>query len=311
MAELFLLLTAAIEAGTPLLLAVVGEILTEKAGNLNLGVEGLMTMGAMMGFLVSYATGNPLLGLLAAAGAGMLGSLLFAVLTVTLRANQVVTGLALTTLGVGLSGFVGTRLIGTRLPVSVTSWFRPVKIPLLADIPYIGPALFEHNFFVYGAILVSILAGIYIGKTKFGLNLRAVGENPASADASGISINLYKYVNIMMGGMLCGLGGAYLSMVRIPTWQDNVTAGRGWIAVALVIVAGWSPYKAIPAVIFFGVMDILGLYLQKYNLPISQYIINMAPYIATIAALVIISMGKSRKNAAPGSLSLPYFREDR
>lgn len=311
MLDIIFLLAAAIEAATPLLLAVLGETITEKSGHLNLGVEGLMLMGAVSGFYVCFVSQDVALALLAAAIAGIIGSLIYAVLTVTLRANQVVTGLALTIFGTGFSSFLGSGLIGKVLPDNIRLMFKPLNIWVLSDIPIIGQILFRHNFLVYAAIILAVLVGIYIYKTKYGLNLRAVGENPASADASGIKVTLYKYVHILLGGALCALGGAYLSVVRIPAWQDNVTAGRGWIAVALVIVAGWNPYKAIGAVILFGALDIMGLYLQKFNIPVSQYLINMLPYAVTILALVLISSRKSRENNAPAALGMAYFREDR
>lgn len=311
MTGLILFLAAAIQAGTPLLFATLGEIITEKSGNLNLGVEGMMLMGAVVGFSVGLNTANPYLALIAAMVAGAGGALIYAFLTVTLRANQVVSGLSLTIFGTGFSSFMGQKLIGQAVPEVLKNFFKPVEIPLLGKIPFIGQIFFAHDIFVYLGYFTAVILGIYLYKTKVGLNVRAVGENPGAADAAGISVNLYKYLHILLGGALCGLGGAYLSLVYVPAWQDNVTAGRGWIAVALVIFATWSPYKALMGSYVFGGLDIIGFRLQKYNIKISQYLIDMLPYLVTIIVLVIISMKKSKENAPPSGLGNAYFREDR
>lgn len=311
--DMVALLSSAVVAGTPLLLATLGEILTEKAGNLNLGVEGMMLLGAVAGFLVSFNTGNPLLALIGAMAAGVLGALIYGFLTVSLRANQVVTGLALSIFGGGVSSLLGKSVIGEALSENIRNFFSPKKIPLLGDIPFVGKIFFNQDYFVYISYIIAIICGIYLYNTKFGLKLRAVGENPAAADASSINVKLYKYVHILIGGALCGLGGAYLSMVYVPAWQEGVTAGRGWIAVALVIFAAWNPYKAIFGSYLFGALAILGfridgLYISKF---LSKYFLDMLPYIVTIIVLVFTSASKSRKNAPPKSLSLPYYREER
>ena len=304
-------LSAAIQAGTPLLFATLGEIITEKSGNLNLGVEGMMLIGAVAGFKVGLVSSSPLLAIIGAVVAGALSALIFAFLTVTLRANQVVSGLSLTILGTGISSFIGQSLIGTVVPQGVGKFFKAVELPLISQIPLIGDVLFKQNMFVYMGYVCAIAIGVYMYRTRKGLNLRMVGENPAAADASGINVTLYKYVHILAGGSLCALGGAYLSLVYVPAWQENVTAGRGWIAVALVIFSMWNPYKAMASAYFFGGLDIIGFRIQKYNLPISQYVIDMLPYIATILVLVVVSAKKSKENMAPESLGVSYFREDR
>lgn len=306
-----LFLAAVIQAGTPLLFATLGEIITEKAGNLNLGVEGMMLLGAVVGFQVGFVTSNPGLALLGAMVAGAVGGLIYAFLTVTLRANQVVTGLSLTIFGTGVSGFMGQKLAGKALPAGMKAAFAPVKLPGLGDIPYIGEILFHRDILVYIAYIAVIASGIYLYKTRKGLNLRTVGENPAAADAAGINVPLYKYVNILLGGALCGLGGAYLSLVYVPAWKENITAGRGWIAVALVIFATWNPYKAILGAYFFGGLDILGFRLQKYDIKVSQYLIDMLPYVVTLLVLIVTSMKKSKENSPPKALGNSYFREDR
>jgi simple sugar transport system permease protein len=254
--------SAAIVAGTPLLFATLGEIITEKSGNLNLGVEGMMLMGAVMGFMVGLKTNSPFLALLAAAVAGGAGALIYAFLTVTLRANQVVSGLTLTIFGTGFSGFIGKSLVGEIMTPGIRSFFAPVKVPLLSKIPVVGPVLFNQDLFVYLGYILAVILGIYMYKTSWGLNLTAVGENPAAADVASISVSMYKYIHILTGGALCGLGGAYLSLVYVPAWQENITSGRGWIAVALVIFATWNPYKALFGSYLFGGLDIIGFRIQ-------------------------------------------------
>ncbi|MCM8711800.1 ABC transporter permease [Clostridium sp. SYSU_GA19001] len=307
--DLGLFLHAAIVAGTPLLLATLGEILTEKAGHLNLGVEGMMLIGAVLGFLIGHNTGNPFAALIAAMAAGAFGALIYAVLTVSLRANQVVTGLTLTIFGSGLSSLLGQKVVGQSLPESIKNFFMPIKLPLLGDIPFFGEVIFKQDLFIYLSYIIVIVVGLYMYKTNAGLNLKAVGENPAAADAVSINVNLYKYVNILLGGALAGLGGAYLSLVHVPTWQENITAGRGWIAVALVIFAAWNPYKAILGSYLFGGLDIIGFRIE--NSFISPYFLGMLPYLVTIVILVVLSVRKSKKNSSPKSLGLAYFREER
>lgn len=302
-------LIAAVIAGTPLLFATLGELITEKSGHLNLGVEGMMLIGAVAGFGMGIWTNNPILALLGAAIAGGLGSLIYGFLTISLRANQVVSGLSLTIFGTGLSSYIGTNFVGQKMSNEIADFFKPVAIPILSKIPLIGDALFNQDLYIYLGFVTAILLGIYLYNTRHGLKLRAVGENPSAADSSGINIVLYKYVHILLGGALCGLGGAYLSIVEVPAWQDNITAGRGWIAIALVIFCKWNPYRAIFAALLFGGLSIVGFRLQHLN--ISQNLLDALPYIFTIFALVVSSMRKSKEDAPPKGLSIPYFREDR
>ena len=304
-------LVAAVIAGTPLLLAIIGEILTEKVGNLNLGVEGLMLIGAVIGFNTALNTQNPYSAFFAAALAGVFGALIYAFLTVSLKTNQVVTGLSLTIFGSGFAGFLGKKLVGEVVPENVSQFFVNRPIPFLSEIPYLGNIVFNHSLFVYFAYLSAIIVGIYLFKTKYGLNLRAIGENTAAGDVAGLDINLYKYIHISLGGLFCALGGAYLSLVYVPAWQENVTAGRGWIAVALVIFCRWNPYLAVLAAFFFGGLDIIGFRLQAFNLNISRYLIDMLPYLFTTLVLVIGSVRKSKENNPPQSLGQAYFREER
>lgn len=313
MDSIIIFLSAAVVAGTPLLFATLGEILTEKVGNLNLGVEGMMLMGAVVGFAVGLKTSSPIFAIFSAAIAGACGALIYAFLTVSLRANQVVSGLTLTIFGTGFSSLLGkaTNLIGQKTPENVKGFFEVVPIPVLSKIPFAGTVFFKHDPFVYLGYVLAIGLGVYLYNTNKGLNIRAVGENPACADAASININLYKYVNILIGGGLCGLGGAYLSLVYIPAWQENVTAGRGWIAVALVIFAAWNPYKAILGSYLFGGLGIVAFRFEVLTAYVSQYLIDMLPYLVTIFVLVVVSMKKNKKNSAPMGLGNAYFREER
>ena len=306
-----LFFAAAIVAGTPLLFAILGEIITEKSGKLNLGVEGMMLMGAVMGFKIGLDTGNPLLAVAGAGIAGGLGALIFAFLTITLRANQVVTGLTLTIFGTGFASFIGKDLVGEVAPQAIKDFFIKIEIPLLSDIPFFGQILFNQDIFIYFGYVSAIFFAIYLYKTKLGLNLKAIGENAAAADASGLNVNLYRYIHVLIGGVYCGLAGGYLSLVYIPAWQENVTAGRGWIAVALVIFSQWNPIKAFFAAIVFGGLDIIGFRLQGYYINISQYLIDMLPYLVTTAVLILVSIKKTKENKSPADLGVPYFREDR
>ncbi|HHY06358.1 MAG TPA: ABC transporter permease, partial [Clostridia bacterium] len=298
-------LAASIVAGTPLLFATLGEIITEKAGNLNLGVEGMMLMGAVVGFYVGLRTQSPVLALLAAMLAGAAGAFIYALLTVSLRANQVVTGLTLTIFGTGFAGFMGQGLVGEIVPEALKVFFKPRTLPLLGQIPFLGEIFFRQDVFVYLGYLTAILLGIYFYKTRIGLNLRAIGENPAAADAASVNVTLYKYMHILWGGALCGLGGAYLSLVYVPAWQENITAGRGWIAVALVIFSAWNPYKALVGSYLFGGLDIVGFRIQGTGFPVSQYFLDMLPYLVTMVVLIIVSMKKSKEKSPPQGLGIP------
>lgn len=302
---------AAITAGTPLLFATLGEIYTERVGNTNLGVEGMMIMGAVVGFSTGFLTQNAALALAGAVLAGSAGALIYAIITITLRANQIVTGLALTIFGTGFASFVGKPYVGKAAPEAIKNFFRVIEIPVLSDIPFIGEILFRHDVFVYLGYIVTFWTLIYFYKTRWGLNLRSIGESAASADASGINIDKYKYIHTIIGGALAGLGGAYLSLVTIPVWQEGVTGGRGWIAVALVIFASWKPIKAMFGALLFGGLDIIGFRLQGMGIHVSQYLIDMLPYLTTIVVLIISTRKNKPEDMPPADLSIPYFREER
>ena len=304
-------LAAAVVASMPMLFATIGEIITEKSGLLNLGVEGLMLMGGVMGFVLGYETGNPWMALFGAILAGAIGSLVFAILTISLRANQTVTGLTLTIFGAGFASFVGKTYVGQVVPPLFKQFFARIYLPLLGDIPFLGAIFFRQDPFIYFGYIVVIISSIYLYRTRMGLNLKAVGESAAAADASGINVTLYKYLHTCVGGALCGLGGAYMSLVMMASWQENIVAGRGWIAVALVIFASWNPVKAMIGSFLFGGLSILGFRLQSMGIGISQYWVDMFPYAATII-IIILSSGKNKKeNKPPADLGNPYFREER
>jgi general nucleoside transport system permease protein len=306
------LLASGIRYGTAILFATIGEIFAERAGVLNLGVEGMMLMGAMTAFGTAHATGNPWLGLLAAAGVGALLALLHAFVTITLRADQVVSGLALTFVGTGLSAVLGAPLVVVKTAPRLPAF----AIPGLADIPYLGPLFFNHNVIVYIGFVLVPVAWFYINRTRPGLELRAVGEYPAAADVQGINVFALRYFYVMLGGLFAGVGGAALSLAISPLWIEGMTSGQGWIAVGLVIFAGWGPVKAAIGSYLFGAIRRLPLDLQNLALflqnPAWGYFTNMLPYLFTIVVLVIGSREAMRRRAgAPAALGLPYTREER
>jgi general nucleoside transport system permease protein len=317
--EMFLnFLVAAIGAGTPLLFGTLGEIITEKTGHLNLGVEGMMAIGACAGFMFGYQTDSFLIALIASSIAGGLAALVYAVLTVTFMANQNVCGLTLTIFGIGLANFIGIIMLnqsedGTlKLPLHVTESMRAVTIPVLSDIPILGKLLFSHNVFVYLGILLAFIASFYLNKTKNGLNISAIGENPAAADAAGIQVTKLKYVNIILGGAICGIGGAYCSMIiNGGVWISNNVNGLGWIAVALVIFANWKPSHAIWGSFVFGALRVLKYYAPKDIIHLPNAFYDMLPFVITALVLVISSMKKSKSMNLPASLGLNYYREER
>ena len=306
---------AAVLAGTPLLFGILGEIINEKAGHLNLGVEGMMSIGAVGGFVVGYWTDNLVFALIAAFVTGMLGALIYAVLTVTFMADQNVTGLTLTIFGIGFSNFVGDFVreksgsTSLKLPEGILDSLGKVEIPFLTDIPVLGKLLFNYNIFVYLGVAAAILCAIYLHRTKAGLNVRAVGETPAAADAAGIPVTKLKYLNLMLGGGLCGIGGAYCSMIICNgVWVTSCVNGLGWIAVALVIFATWNPNRAILAALVFGGFSVLKYYVPQV---IPSSIFDMIPFLMTIVVLVVTSIRFSKENAQPKSCGVNYFREER
>lgn len=323
------LFVAAVLAGTPLLLGALGEILTEKAGNMNLGVEGMMFMGAITGLVSSYyyeqlvmnAGGTPsgfvsaLLALATSFIAGAFGALIYSFLTITLRANQNVTGLTLTIFGTGAANFFGeffAQKAGGYIAVSdvTKKAFINLNLPVLSDIPVLGKLLFQYNWMVYFAVAVAVIMMWFMAKSRVGLNLRAVGESPATADAAGISIEKYKYGATIIGGGICGIGGMYMSMVTTSgVWVHGCVSGYGWLAVALVIFATWSPARAILVSIVFGGLTVMRMYISISWLPTQIY--DMIPYVATILVLIFTSMHENKEHSQPKSCGINYFREER
>lgn len=301
-------LSATVIAGTPILYAALGEVLAERAGVMNLGVEGMMLTGAVTGFITTLATGNPWLGVLAAALAGAALALVHGVLTITFRANQVVSGLAITIFGTGFASYIGKPVVGTPLPGAFTG----IAIPGLAQIPALGPILFDHDPLVYLSYLLVPALWHWLYRTRPGLNLRATGENPAAADAMGLNVFLTRYVYVVVGGALAGIAGAHLSLAVAPSWVEGMTAGRGWVAVALVIFATWNPAKAMLGAYLFGGVEALVFRMQAMGSSISVFFLNMLPYLFTIAVLVAATV-RARKGRMelPAALGTFYDRESR
>ena len=314
MLALTLFLQTSVQMGTHILLAILGGILCEKVGNSNLGIEGMMLMGAAAGFATALVTNNPWLAMLVAGLAGLSGAAIYGFISITLKGNQTVTGIVLTTFGTGVAGLFNEFLSGKALTESLRHFFAPKAIPLLSKIPVIGPVLFDQSIYVYMSLIFAILIYIYMYKTRIGLSMRAIGENPAAADSSGIPVTAIKYANVLTGGFLCGLGGAYLSLVFVPSWLENITAGAGWIAVALIIFCTWNPLKAIVTAYLFGALQGLGFKFQGASflgIKMNSIILDMLPYIATIVVLIFISLQKKKEYQAPASLGNSYFREER
>ncbi len=310
-------LYAAILAGTPLLLGTLGEILTQKSGSMNLGVEGIMYMGAICSYAVVMATQNAFLAIVAGFAAGVLSSLLFAFLTVTLHANQNVTGLTLTIFGTGAANFIGQNIkfasVETlALSKGVKDALLPLNMGFLTNLPVIGKLLFNQSIITYLAVAIAIALYIYFNRTHTGLNLRAIGENPAAADAMGVNVTRYKYIHVLLGGGICALGGVYIALVTcVGNWQPNIISGQGWIAVALVIFASWKPLRAIVGSLAFGALSVLRLYVPASVINIPSSIFSMLPFVVTCIVLVVSSIRMKKENQQPAACGVNYFREER
>jgi simple sugar transport system permease protein len=289
-------------AATPLLIASVGEVVVERSGVLNLGVEGMMVMGAVTGFGVALTTGSPWLGVVAAIIVGALFSLLFGFLTLTLVTNQVATGLALTLLGLGLAGMLGESFVG--LPGVKMSY---VYIPGLSDLPVVGKLLFGQDPLFYVSIALTAGVAYFLFKTRAGLTLRSIGDNHTSAHALGIKVIAIRYMAVMFGGGCAGLAGAYLSLVYTPQWNENMTAGRGWIALALVVFASWRPWRVLAGAYLFGAVSIGQLHAQALGIGVPSQLLSSLPYLATIVVLVLISRNRRLTMVnTPASLGRPF-----
>ena len=289
--------------GTPLLLATLGEIYAERAGVLNLGVEGMMVIGAFAGFAVAHTSGNPWLGVLIASVVGGVFSLIHAFASITLRANQVVSGLALTMLGLGLSGVLGRRFEGWPLLHPL----EEVTVPGLSRIPVLGPILFDgQNALVYIAIALAFVLWYVLYRTRIGISIRAVGEDPATADSLGVNVARIRYLCVVVGGVLAGMAGGYLSIAYRPSWTDGMTAGMGWIVIALTIFAFWNPLLGLVGAYFFAALFHLSFRLQAW---IAPEILKAMPYALAILVLIAVSRGTLQKRmGAPSALTLPYQR---
>ncbi len=309
------ILTITLRAGTSLLYATIGEIYTERSGILNLGVEGMMMMGAVSAFAIAYHTGSVALAVVTALAVGALMALIHAFLSISLRANQVVSGLTLTLFGTGLASFLGQRLGpgGTRLVGLVGPSLDRIAVPGLSNLPVLGSSVFNQDVLTYSLYLFVPLASWFLYKTRPGLYMRAVGENPQTADAMGIRVGVNRYIYTMIGGALSGLGGAHLSLAYTRGWTENITGGRGWIAVALVIFAMWDPLRAVIGAALFGGINAVQFRMQAAGTNIPAALLNMLPYVATILVLVVITWWETlqKRVGAPGALGVSYAREEK
>lgn len=292
------LLAAAVISGTPILYATLGEIFTEKSGVLNLGVEGIMIIGALTGFLVAMFTGSPVIGFFCAGIAGAMAASLHGIVCLIFQGNQVVSGLALTILGTGLANYLGTSFVGQSAP-----GFNKIPLPYLVDIPIVGQVFFNHDPLVYLTYFIPPLLWLFFSKTRYGLGLRSAGEYPAAATAAGLRVNGYRWLGVLVGGFLMGLGGAYLSLAYTHLWTNSLTGGRGWIAVALVIFAFWRPGRAVFGAYLFGGIMALQMRLQATGTQLPSSLLLMLPYGLTVLVLVL-SSGTKGKSGEPAALGV-------
>lgn len=295
------ILTSGIRLATPYLFASIGEMFGQRSGVLNLGVEGMMLMGAFAAFYVTLTTGSPWLGLLASILVGTLMGLAMAVISVTFQAEQGISGIGVYLFGLGMSELLFKKMLGT---VETVSGFRPLAIPVLSDIPIIGPILFQQSAMVYLAYLLVPVAWFVLYRTTFGLKIRAVGENPAAADSLGVSVKRTRYMTVTLGGALAGVAGASLSIALLNVFQQNLTSGIGFIAVALVYFGGWRPYGVLFGALLFSMVNALQLWIQALNIPIpfdASELLIMMPYVLTILVLMF-SAGRVRKPSALGAI---------
>lgn len=299
-----LVLVTVVTAATPLVLAATGELVAERAGVLNLGLEGMMITGASVGFAVAVSTGSTALGAAAGALAGVALAAGFAALVIGLAANQVASGLALTIFGLGLSGLVGSGFVGeNRDPAA------PLFVPGLTDLPAVGRLLFGEDWFVYAALALVVGAAWFLKRTRVGLMLRAVGDNHGSAHALGLPVRRVRLLATLFGGACAGLAGAYLSLVYTPFWSPGMTAGRGWIALALVVFASWRPGRVLGGALLFGGATVLQLHAQALGIGLPGQLLSAVPYLATLLALVLLSWRNRRGAAAPAMLGTPFVAE--
>ena len=303
--QLMGLLNATLQAATLLFIAALGELITEKSGILNLGVEGMISVGAVSGFMVAVNTGNLFLSVLIGIFSAALFSSLHAFVTVILKQDQTVSGLILTILGLSLSALMGKKYVGKKLPV---------KIESLIDIDEpsnIYEVLISQNYIFYLAIFLMVATSFILKKTMFGRRLEAVGEDSRAADSMGLNVNKTQFIATCVGGGFSGLAGVYLTLSYVPYWTDNMTSGRGWIALALVIFGGWKPYRTAIGAVLFGFLEALVPRLQTYGFELSPYLVKITPYAITIIILVVLTIYKDGRTGAPNNIGIPFFRENR
>ncbi len=301
--NLSLLFASLIVAATPILLASLGELIVEKTGVLNLGVEGMMIFGAITGFIATVETNSPWIGFFFSILGGACLAFIFAIVTQVFRANQVASGLALTLFGLGLSSLLGYSYTGIK-----PTTFPQMHIPYLSEIPIVGIILFQHDLIVYFSIGAVIAVYFLFKNSRLGLILKAIGESHTSAHALGYNVILIRFCSILTGGALAGLGGGYLSLVRVPQWTEGMTAGAGWIALALVVFASWQPLRLLIGAYIFGGITLLQLNLQALGIEINVALLSMSPYLVTIAVLVVMSARRTKGSLeAPKSLGKTFF----
>ncbi|MDO5133578.1 MAG: ABC transporter permease [Eubacteriales bacterium] len=299
--------TAVVYAAT-VLYAAVGEIFSQRAGVMNLGLEGIMLMGAVSGYMVAVYQKNLLLAMLVVSLVGAALGLIFSFLVVTMQADQTVSGMAMLTFGTGLSGFLGKPVSGVNANLA----FEPVRIPLLSRIPVLGPALFNQNILVYLIYLIIPLSMIYLYRTRAGMILRALGENPAALDSAGYNVYALRYAYVIFGSVMAAVGGAVVSLAYTNFWSDGMTSGKGWIAFALVVFSAWNPLTATFGAMLFGAISIIGIDVQTVFPNVPSQVFSAMPYIATIVALVFTTGNfRKRRSGAPAALTIPYDRENR
>jgi simple sugar transport system permease protein len=302
-------LHGAVISGTPLAIAGLGELLVETAGLINLGVEGMMLMGAVTAYSTALGSGNVWLGLAAGFAVGALSGALHGWFTISLRINQIAIGLVIVFLGTGLSGYLGSGIAGTPLPTGIAA----MNIPLLEEIPALGPIFFQQDFVVYGTAALTILIWVLLRFTVLGLELRAVGENPGAADAAGVRVYFLRYLAVVTGGGLAGAAGGYFVIAFAHAWADGITGGRGWIAIALVIAAGWRPLRLLLFALVFGVIDSLDYSLQAWGTDVPTSLLQMLPYVFTLLIIATTAARRKQRTSGlgPAALGLPYDREER
>jgi ABC-type uncharacterized transport system permease subunit len=298
------LLASALSAAVPLLLASTGELVTERAGVLNLGLEGMMLLGALSSFVTVSQGGGVVLGVAVGMLCGIMAAWVFGLMTISLQANQVAAGLSLTILGTGLTSALGRPFAGS----SVDTGLAPAPIPLLRDVPVLGESLFSLNVLAYGALALVAAVGWILYRTRLGLQIKAVGESPAIARSLGLAVTPIRYGAVLFGGAMSGLAGSYYALAQFKMWQDNLTSGNGWIALALVVFATWRVLRLAAGALLFGGVTALGLYFQAINVKASLFALASLPYVATVLVLVVLSFNPAQiRRHAPAWLGKPYF----